>query len=81
MCALASRHLVPVFLFLAGSQALGSAHIVGWGTNNDGQLEIPVGNDFVSIAAGWEYSLALSALARKFGDVFSLQAAVLSDCG
>ena len=35
--------------------------ILGWGLDNFGQATPPAGNDYVAIAAGWEYSLALKA--------------------
>jgi hypothetical protein len=35
--------------------------IVGWGKNNSGQIDVPAGNDFVAIAAGDAYSLALKS--------------------
>jgi len=33
--------------------------IVGWGDNEYGQATLPAGNDFVAIATGWDYSLAI----------------------
>lgn len=51
------------FVFLAGlapSDALGGT-IVGWGYNVHGQCDVPDGNDFVAVAAGWHHSLALKA--------------------
>ncbi len=33
--------------------------IIGWGWDGRGQASPPAGNDFVAIAAGWEFSLAL----------------------
>jgi len=33
--------------------------LVAWGSNIDGESDVPLGNDFVRIAAGKQYSLAL----------------------
>ena len=33
--------------------------IVGWGSNDYGEASPPEGNDFVAIAASWDYSLAI----------------------
>ncbi len=41
----------------AASQITGS--LVGWGYNFYGQTDVPAGNDFMAIAAGGYYSLAL----------------------
>jgi probable HAF family extracellular repeat protein len=35
--------------------------LVPWGDNSFGQMNVPAGNDFVAIAAGYEYSLALKS--------------------
>src|SRR3972149_2150136 len=35
--------------------------LVGWGNNDDGQTDVPTGNDFVAIAAGGLHSLALKS--------------------
>ena len=36
-----------------------SYSIVGWGSNSDGQCDVPVGNDFIDIVAGYGHGLAL----------------------
>jgi len=35
--------------------------LVAWGSNTDGQCNVPSGNDFVAVEAGWHHSLALKA--------------------
>ena len=35
--------------------------IVAWGNNSDGQCNVPAGSDFVAIAAGEDYSVALKS--------------------
>ena len=35
--------------------------LVGWGANYYGQTDVPAGNDFVAIAAGLQYGLALKS--------------------
>lgn len=45
-----------LFLTAAAAQA---DQLVRWGWNNDGQINVPAGNDYVPVAAGSEHSLAL----------------------
>ncbi len=42
-----------------GTQARGT--LVAWGLNDDGQCNVPRGNDFVAISGGHWHSLALRA--------------------
>ncbi|MGA2071625.1 MAG: hypothetical protein ABSG97_09775, partial [Sedimentisphaerales bacterium] len=41
--------------------ALFADSIVGWGDNHYGECNVPAGNNFIAIAAGWDYSLALKS--------------------
>ena len=40
--------------------------VVGWGDNGYGQMDVPLGDYFVSIAAGYDYNLALRNEPRVF---------------
>ena len=48
---------VCLFLIVIGNAQPGE--IYGWGWNDNGQVTVPDGNDFVAIAAGDYHSLAL----------------------
>jgi len=42
-------------------QKVFAGSLIGWGWNENGQTNVPAGNDFVNIAAGWEHSLGLKS--------------------
>jgi hypothetical protein len=42
-------------------QAAESGSLLAWGSNSDGQTNVPDGNDFIAIAAGWYYGLGLKS--------------------
>jgi len=50
--------------------------IVGWGDNEYGQATLPAGNDFVAIATGWDYSLAI----RRGPCQYALAGDLSDDC-
>ncbi|MBN2316904.1 MAG: hypothetical protein JXM79_23455, partial [Sedimentisphaerales bacterium] len=63
-----SRFVRPATVFIVGlivvccfctTQSAIAGSIVDWGSNRDGQVTPPDGNDFVAIAAGDGHSLAL----------------------
>ena len=54
--------LITAFAVAAWAGASPSTgYIVAWGHNDHGQCDVPVGNDFVEIAAGWSHNLALKS--------------------
>ena len=50
---------IVLALGLSGTSWAGS--VVAWGLNLDGQCDVPDGNDFVAIADGNDFSLALKS--------------------
>lgn len=59
-------YLPSLFLSLVlcpcvAAQASAQGSLVGWGDNFNGQTDVPTGNDFVAIAAGYIHNLALRA--------------------
>jgi alpha-tubulin suppressor-like RCC1 family protein len=56
--------LAIAVLFVGGFWACESAfagRLVAWGWNDNGQCDVPSGNDFIAIAAKWKHNLALRA--------------------
>ena len=51
--------LVCLVIGVAWPSAALGAEIIGWGRDDDGQINVPAGNDFVDMSAGWRHGLAL----------------------
>src|SRR5687768_2763906 len=55
-------YAAPLLAAILCSTAVGAGHqgkLVGWGRSSNGLLDLPIGDDFVAVSAGWEHSLAL----------------------
>ena len=67
-----------VVVFCLVVQSLASAgEVVGWGRNEEGQIDVPAGNDFIAVSAGWHHSLALKAKTLNLAPVTTIRGGAL----